>query len=98
MLEIKIFIGSIQIISLKTIKVFFQNYILFCLLCIQSIVFAKNLKSFDMKKIKLLFLAVFFPAFMFSQGGAEIVPFAGYMFGGSVKYYEGKLNIQDGKV
>lgn len=49
-----------------------------------------------MKKLKLLFLSIIFPALMFSQGGAEIVPFAGYMFGGSIKYYEGKLNIQDG--
>jgi len=49
-----------------------------------------------MKKIKLLFITLLFPALMFSQGGVEIVPFAGYMFGGSIKYYEGKLNIQNG--
>lgn len=49
-----------------------------------------------MKKLKLLILTAFFPAFMFSQGGAEIVPFAGYMFGGSINYYEGKLNLQNG--
>jgi len=48
-----------------------------------------------MKKIKLLFFIAFFPAFVFSQG-VEIVPFAGYMFGGSVKYYEGKLNFDNG--
>ena len=49
-----------------------------------------------MKKIKLLLLATLLPVLMFSQGGAEIVPFAGYMFGGSVKYYEGKLKIENG--
>ena len=45
-----------------------------------------------------------FPAFLFAQGGAEIVPFAGYMFGGSVKYtyyyggysYSPKLDLKDG--
>ncbi len=57
-----------------------------------------------MKKLKLLFLSIMFPALMFSQGGVEIVPFAGYMFGGSVKYsyyygnssYQPKLDIGDG--
>lgn len=57
-----------------------------------------------MKKIKLLLLTAFFPAFIFAQGGVEIVPFAGYMFGGSVKYsyyyggynYSPKLDLKDG--
>jgi len=50
-----------------------------------------------MKKIKLLILAVILPVFLFSQGGGvEFVPFAGYMFGGSIKYYEGKLKIENG--
>lgn len=57
-----------------------------------------------MKKLKLLILTAFFPAFLLSQGGFELVPFAGYMFGGSVKYsyyysnayYEPKLNLEDG--
>ena len=49
-----------------------------------------------MKKIKLLLVAIIFPAMLFSQGGVEIVPFAGYMFGGSVKYYEGKVKIDNG--
>ena len=50
-----------------------------------------------MKKIKLLLVAILFPFFTFAQGGGvEIVPFAGYMFGGSVKFYEGKLKITDG--
>ena len=49
-----------------------------------------------MKKLKIVLISILFPAFIFAQGGAEIVPFAGYMFGGSVKYYEGKLNVQNG--
>ena len=49
-----------------------------------------------MKKIKLLLITIIFPAMLFSQGGVEIVPFAGYMFGGSVNYYEGKLKIDNG--
>ncbi len=48
-----------------------------------------------MKKFKLFILTVLFPALVFSQG-VEIVPFAGYMFGGSIKFVEGKLNFQDG--
>ena len=49
-----------------------------------------------MKKIKLLFLALLFPAMIYAQGGVELVPFAGYMFGGSVNYYEGKLKVDNG--
>lgn len=53
-----------------------------------------------MKKLKLLFLSFVFPAMIFAQGGVEIVPFAGYMFGGSVKYYydsySPKLDLKDG--
>ena len=49
-----------------------------------------------MKKIKLLILIALFPAMIFAQGGVEIVPFAGYMFGGSIKYVQGKLNVKDG--
>ncbi len=48
-----------------------------------------------MKKIKLLILITLFPTFLFSQG-FEIVPFAGYMFGGNIKYVQGKLKINDG--
>ncbi len=48
-----------------------------------------------MKKIKLVLLTVIFPALIYAQG-VEVVPFAGYMFGGSVKYLEGKLKIEDG--
>ena len=49
-----------------------------------------------MKRIKLLLLTTLFPAMLLAQGGVEIVPFAGYMFGGSVNYYEGKLKIENG--
>lgn len=49
-----------------------------------------------MKKIKLLLLTLFFPVLLFSQG-AEIVPFTGYMFGGSINFYEGNMNINDGQ-
>lgn len=49
-----------------------------------------------MKKIKLFLLSLLIPAFSFAQGGIEIVPFAGYMFGGSINFYEGKLKITDG--
>ena len=48
-----------------------------------------------MKKIKILFIALLFPVLAFSQG-AEIVPFVGYMFGGSVNFYEGKYKVTDG--
>jgi len=57
----------------------------------------QNLILQIMKKIKLLLIAVLFPFFTFAQGGGvEIVPFVGYMFGGSVNFYEGKLDITDG--
>ena len=48
-----------------------------------------------MKKIKILFIALLFPVLAFSQG-AEIIPFVGYMFGGSVNFYDGKYKITDG--
>jgi len=48
-----------------------------------------------MKKIKILFIALLFPILAFSQG-AEIVPFVGYMFGGSMNFYEGKYKVTDG--
>jgi len=48
-----------------------------------------------MKKLKLLTLIALFPTILFSQG-IEIVPFAGYMFGGSTKYTQGKLDVKDG--
>ena len=48
-----------------------------------------------MKRIKLLLLTALFPILVFSQG-VELVPFAGYMFGGSIDYYEGKLKLENG--
>ena len=49
-----------------------------------------------MKKLKLLLVILAFPGLLIAQGGVELVPFAGYMFGGSVNYYEGKLKIENG--
>ena len=49
-----------------------------------------------MKKIRILFIAILFPMLTFAQGGVEIVPFVGYMFGGSINFYEGKYKITDG--
>jgi hypothetical protein len=50
-----------------------------------------------MKSIfNLLILILLFPFAVLSQGGVELVPFGGYMFGGSVNYYEGKLKIENG--
>jgi len=54
------------------------------------------LKIYIMKKIKIIALLVAFPALLFSQGGVELVPFGGYMFGGSIDYYEGKLKLENG--
>jgi len=49
-----------------------------------------------MKKIRIILLALLYPFIMFSQG-IEVVPFTGYMFGGSINYIEGELNISDGQ-
>lgn len=50
-----------------------------------------------MKKIRLLLLAMLVPFALKSQfDGIEFVPFAGYMFGGSVNYYEGKVKVENG--
>jgi hypothetical protein len=49
-----------------------------------------------MRKFKILILGILFPLISFSQGGIEIVTFGGYMFGGSVNFYQGKLKITDG--
>ena len=50
-----------------------------------------------MKRLKAFVLILFFPVCLFSQGGVEVVPFAGYFFGGSVNYYyynnSGKLKV-----
>ena len=67
-----------------------NNYI--CLLLILS-----KAKHVMLNKTKLFLLAVLIPFVLPAQsGGIELAPFAGYMFGGSVKYYEGKLKIENG--
>jgi len=48
-----------------------------------------------MKKLKLVLLVTLFPTLLFSQG-IELVPFAGYMFGGSVNYIQGKVKFENG--
>ncbi len=48
-----------------------------------------------MRRLKLLIVLITgIPLLNYSQG-IELVPSAGYMFGGSIKYYEGKLKIQN---
>ena len=49
-----------------------------------------------MKKLKLLIATVVFPVLLFSQVSVDLVPFAGYMFGGNIQYYEGKVKIDNG--
>lgn len=49
-----------------------------------------------MRKIKILLILLSFPVVVLAQQGVELVPFAGYMFGGSVNYYEGKLKLENG--
>ena len=49
-----------------------------------------------MKKIRLLLITVLLPFLSMAQGGVEIVPFGGYMFGGHVNFYEGEYKITDG--
>jgi hypothetical protein len=47
-----------------------------------------------MKKVLLvLTIVILLPLFGNSQ--VEIAPFGGYMFGGSINFYEGKLNLRD---
>ncbi len=48
-----------------------------------------------MKRIYLLIITGLFPIILFCQG-VEIVPFVGYMFGGSINFVEGKLNVTNG--
>jgi len=50
-----------------------------------------------MRNLKLFVLVVLFPLIASAQkGGIEVVPHAGYMFGGSVNFYQGKLKLSDG--
>jgi hypothetical protein len=48
-----------------------------------------------MKKLKLIILITLFPTLIFSQG-VELVPFAGYMFGGKIKYIQGDIKLDNG--
>lgn len=43
---------------------------------------------------KLLWVIIFLPMFSFAQ--VEIVPFAGYLLGGGITFYEGKLKVSSG--
>lgn len=47
-----------------------------------------------MKKINLLLIALLLSITTIAQ--VEIVPFVGYMFGGSMNFYEGKYKVADG--
>jgi hypothetical protein len=49
-----------------------------------------------MKKFSSSLLIILFPPLLFSQVSVDLVPFAGYMFGGSIQYYEGKVKIDNG--
>jgi len=48
-----------------------------------------------MKRLKLVLFTLLFPVLLSAQG-VELMPFAGYMFGGSVNFVQGKLKIYDG--
>ena len=47
-----------------------------------------------MKKINLLFVALILSVSTFAQ--VEVAPCVGYMFGGSMNFYEGKYTVTDG--
>jgi hypothetical protein len=49
------------------------------------------------KSIGIIILALFIldPSAIFAQAKVELTPFAGYQFGGKMKFYEGDLKIQD---
>lgn len=46
-----------------------------------------------MKKLNLLIIAILLSGASFAQ--VQIAPFVGYMFGGSIDYYEGRLKVYD---
>ena len=48
-----------------------------------------------MKRVKLILLTMLLPVLMSAQG-VELMPFVGYMFGGSINYVQGKLKVYDG--
>jgi len=47
-----------------------------------------------MKRINILIIALLLSVSTFAQ--VEIAPFVGYMFGGSINFYEGKYKVSDG--
>ncbi len=51
-----------------------------------------------MKKILITLLVVVLLPLLSVAQNIQIMPFAGYMLGGSVHYLEGKLNVNDGPV
>jgi opacity protein-like surface antigen len=52
-------------------------------------------KIFRISVVALLIIFMIVPAISFAQGKVEISPFAGYMFGGSLNFYEGKLKAEN---
>jgi hypothetical protein len=52
----------------------------------------------EMKAMRILkiLLIIFFIPLMSPAQGVEVVPFVGYMFGGSQKFVEGKMDASDG--
>jgi len=52
-------------------------------------------RVFKLAGIALLAILVLTPTLVEAQGKVEITPFAGYMFGGKLRFYEGDLKIDD---
>jgi opacity protein-like surface antigen len=52
-------------------------------------------KIFRISVVALLTIFMIVPVITFAQGKVEISPFAGYMFGGSLNFYEGKLKADN---
>jgi opacity protein-like surface antigen len=50
---------------------------------------------FRMTVVALLIVFMIVPAITIAQGKVEISPFVGYMFGGSLNFYEGKLKAEN---
>lgn len=52
-------------------------------------------KIFRISVIALVIIFIIAPAMVKAQGKVEISPFGGYMFGGSLNFYEGKLKAEN---
>ena len=52
-------------------------------------------KIFRISVVAFLIIFMIVPAVTIAQGKIEISPFAGYMFGGSLNFYEGKLKAEN---